>query len=255
MYYFTSSRIDIYLNGVYVRPTNAYNDKNGNMVLRDPTKNLTSFMPTYSSPPGTNLFFNKQMYWSMTGVNLIDVEIAPVLFVSFGVPAMTNDAFFDPDTVVANFAALLGLDPSQIRNVNIVSETASNGRMLAGGRQTTIENKTYIELTIFSDPVQNQNDTSAKSVKSTQLKSLSDNIINQFTTGQLQAQAQALLNITLFNMGIVPPLSSPNSSTIDVKVVSSLSVFQEAKECGAQVPCRSQPILILLDADVGFYLV
>ena len=181
----------------------------------------------------------------MTGADLIDVEIAPVLYVSFGVPAITPDSFFDTDTLVANFAALLGLSPSQIRYVKIVKATASGRSML-----TSSENVTTIELTIFENAVSIQNDTQSKNTITSLLTSVSSTIINQFSTNQLQSKAETILNITLLTMGIKQPLSNPNASSVNILVLSGMSVWNEAGGCAAQVPCRVQPIIQLVDENV-----
>jgi hypothetical protein len=54
------------------------------------------------------------------------------LFVSFGVPAITADEFFEPTKLVSNFALLLGVDPSKIRLVKIVKATGLSGRKRQG---------------------------------------------------------------------------------------------------------------------------
>ena len=249
MYYFLSSRIDIYLNGVFKAPTNAYYINN-NMILSNPANNLTYFMPNYTSSSGTNLFYNKQMFWSMTGADLIDVEIAPVLYIQFGLPAITPDSFFNSDTLVANFAALLGLSPSQIRNVDIVSASSVNRRVKRGASST-------VSLTIFQNAAQLQNDTDAKNMATTQLQAASSSIANQFATGQLQSSAESLLNVSFTNMNIKHPMSNPNKSSASIGVVDGIQILRQASLCSAQVPCQIQPIIQLIDINVSiskFYL-
>ena len=80
MYYFTSMRIDLYLNGVYMPPTNAYYI-NSNMVLKDVRNQTANYMPTYMNASGINLFNDHKIYWSMSGSDVVDLQIAPVLFV------------------------------------------------------------------------------------------------------------------------------------------------------------------------------
>ena len=88
MYYFTSMRIDVYKNGVYVPPTNAYYI-GSNMVLKNVTNNLTSYMmPTHTSASGQNLFHNHRIW------------IAMFYLFHLNVPAMTPDLFFESATLV-----------------------------------------------------------------------------------------------------------------------------------------------------------
>jgi len=56
------------------------------------------------------------------GVTVIDLEISPLIVLTFGLPATTPSAFFST-SLVANLAALLGVSTSQIRRVDIISAT------------------------------------------------------------------------------------------------------------------------------------
>ncbi len=57
VFYFTSQRIDVYKNGVYVKPTNAYYNQAGSMILIEPDQaNFDSFMPGQASALGGNFF-------------------------------------------------------------------------------------------------------------------------------------------------------------------------------------------------------
>ena len=125
MYYFSSQRIDLYVNNTFTDPSNA-EYKNGDMVLKETTKaNRNSFMPTPQSKVGAN-FFDKpygQMFFTAGGHSVIDLKISPVLFVRFGFPAITPDDFFQSANLVGNIAGLLGVPASKIRRVNIVRES------------------------------------------------------------------------------------------------------------------------------------
>jgi hypothetical protein len=248
MYYFTSMRIDLYLNGVYVPPTNAYYIGTS-MVLKNVSSQLASYMPTYTNASGMNLFINHQMYFSMSGSDVIELRIAPVLFIGFSVPAMTEDQFFEPATLVKNFATLLGLRPDQIRTVNIISETNStsfNNRR----KRRDMYGMIMINLTIYDNPVKFLNDTVNLTATSSALSLASTKITNQFATGQLQESAQALFNVTLISMNIRPPLCAPNASAVTIGQVNNLKVIQQASGCNAQVPCQVQPILQVVDENV-----
>ena len=253
MYYFTSMRIDLYLNGTYVAPTNAYYINN-NLVLKNVSNNTAPYMPTYSNKSGVNLFFNKQMYFSMSGADVIDLRIAPVLFVSFGLPPMTPDQFFEPATLVQNFANLLGIDPSKIRMVNIVRATSSSS--FNNRRRRDTSNQITMSLTIYEDPIQMLNDTASMTLISNQQAQLGATIVNKFATGQLQEEAAILFNGTtsLMSMSVRQPLASPNSSEVVIGKIHKLVVIQAASSCNAQVPCLVQPILRVVDEYVKKYI-
>jgi len=249
MYYFTSMRIDVYKNGVYVPPTNAYYI-GSNMVLKNVTNNLTSYMPTYASASGQNLFYNHRIWIAMSGADVIDIQIAPVLFISFNVPAMTPDQFFEPATLVSNFAALLGLSPSQIKTVNIVSATNSssfNNRR----RRDVSSSSIMINLTIYDNPVTFLNNTVALNQSVSGLKLASAKIINQFATGDLQQRSLSLFNVSLEAMSVRAPKAPANSSAVNIGQINQLQVLQQASGCSAQVPCQIQPILRVVDQNVS----
>ena len=177
LYYFVSMRIDVYRNDVYIAPTNALIN-NGKMTLIDYTKNLNAFMPTFNNVSGTNLFVkgDSRIYFTIAGGDYIDLKISPVLFLKFGVPAVTADQFFDPSTLVQNFADLLGVDPSKIRNVQIVRATRSK-------RQTDSNN--YISFEISNDPVTSLSNTVQSSQNDANLMKLTASVTNQVTIFQL----------------------------------------------------------------------
>jgi hypothetical protein len=83
MHYSVQQRIDLYKDGVYKESTNAiYVD--GNMQLKNPEP-LEKYIPTYQNASGTNVFmkWDQKIYFSTDGASIIDLKIAPVLFVSF----------------------------------------------------------------------------------------------------------------------------------------------------------------------------
>jgi len=108
----------------------------------------------------------------IAGGDYIDLKISPVLFLKFGVPAVTADQFFDPSTLVQNFADLLGVDPSKIRNVQIVRATRSK-------RQTDSNN--YISFEISNDPVTSLSNTVQSSQNDANLMKLTASVTNQVT--------------------------------------------------------------------------
>ena len=135
-------------------------------------------MPTFNNVSGTNLFVkgDSRIYFTIAGGDYIDLKISPVLFLKFGVPAVTADQFFDPSTLVQNFADLLGVDPSKIRNVQIVRATRSK-------RQTDSNN--YISFEISNDPVTSLSNTVQSSQNDANLMKLTASVTNQVTIFQL----------------------------------------------------------------------
>ena len=241
LHYTIARRIDLYKNSIYMNPTNV-DYSTGVMTLKDPSANLNSYMPRLTNNSGTNLFTNRKMYFSMWGGNdYIDINIAPVLFVTFGVPAITPDSFFDPANLVNNFAALLGIPASKIRKVEIVRATS---------RKRSASGTSTISFTIYEDPVSSVNSQQSLDALSSSLKQLNANITNRFTTGELQTAAQTQLSVQLSSLQVQSPLS--NKTSVPVGVMNRIIVVQEAADCREQSPCGTQPVLKVVDSNVSF---
>ena len=241
MYYYSPQRIDLYLNDKFMPPTNAYY-LNGKMQLKDPNlidmPSMPHYMPTYLNNSGTNMFYNpdRKMYFSIDGsVDHIDLVISPVLYVKFGLPAITPDQFFNTATLVGNFALLLGVDASKIRRVKIVRASSKK-------RQTNSLN--YVYLTIYDDPVTNLTDSQLVNTIKTEMSQLDAKISNMYLTGNLQQQAQ-VLNFTLATMDVQHFNSNQTLKTI--YKIATIQVQTQASGCRAQSPCSTQPVLVVLD--------
>ena len=83
MHYSVQQRIDLYKDGVYVEPTNAVY-VNGKMQIVNPVP-AEKYMPTYTNVSGTNVFAKERqkIFFAADGGSVIDLKIAPVLFVSW----------------------------------------------------------------------------------------------------------------------------------------------------------------------------
>jgi hypothetical protein len=238
-------RIDVYTNGDALPATNAY-FTNGNMYLRDPSTNIASYMPTYSNASGTNLFVKSasKVYFSLKGSDYVDLKIGPVLVLKFGMPAVTINEFFDKDKIVANFAALLDIDASKIRQVNIVRATNSGRRR----RGTSDDDTIYVTLTIFENPAPLIDDTDLYESIVNRLNEIEANTTNRYVTGQLNDDAMELFNVSLSNL-FVQRVES-NSTLVEINQIDSFKILTEPSDCREQSPCGVQPYILVLDKNV-----
>lgn len=242
MHYFTSNRIDLYKNDRFVPPTNA-DYSNGNMQLNDITGQLEKFMPHFSNASGTNLAVRQdsKVYFTIGGGDYIDLKVTPTIFVKFGVPAITESSFFNRETLVQNFADLLGIPASKIRRVNIIRESPEL-------RKKRSADTVFIELTIMDDPINDISMNDEDMLIRTQMNNISSSIINRFSTGVLQQQAMTMLNVSLTGLSVQKPDS--NGTEAEIKMISKLVGQQDADRCKENVPCEIQPILKVLDENV-----
>ena len=243
MHYFTSNRIDLYKNDRFVPPTNAHY-VNGQMILNDTTLTLQKYMPHYINVSGTNLAVRQEskVYFTLGGGDYIDLKITPTIFVKFGVPAITESAFFNPETIVENFASLLGIPASKIRRVQIISESPE----IRKKRSTDTK---YIGLTIMENPIENLSEEEKDLSIRMEMNNISASITSQFTTGILQEKAQQLLNLTLTNLFVQRPDS--NGTDAEIRRINRIVIEQEADKCKEMSPCQIQPILKILDDNVN----
>lgn len=242
VYYFSSQRIDLYKNDQFVDPTNGAYNQDGEMIINEVNDlNRNSYLPKITNISGTN-FFDKplsQMFFIMDGSSVIDLKIAPVLFVKFGFPAITTpDAFFSSNSLVSNIANLLGVPASKIRRVNIVRAFKRNSNGL-------VELEIIIEDNAVTD-LANDDGTELTSIQD-----IEASIANKFATGQLQEEFQEKLNVTVAEMGVQAPASADKLKPL--AKVSNIVVVQKASECAAQTPCRIQPILNVVDENVSIF--
>ncbi|CAF0939901.1 unnamed protein product, partial [Brachionus calyciflorus] len=236
MCYFSSNRIDVYKNDSFVLPTNGYYEE-GKMKFNVTTNNLDLFMPTVLSKSGTNLVVrdHRKVYATLTGSDYLDFKMAAVVVLKFGVSSITPEAFFEEKTLVKNFADLLGIDASRIRQVNIIRERR---------RRRQISSTKYFELVIFDNPSNQSTFNSQDQISANNLNDISANISSLFSTGQLQQLASSVLNINLSSLNVEKPLANSSS---EIRKLDQIKVIREASGCREQSPCQVQPIIVLLD--------
>ena len=168
------------------------------------------------------------------------MKVAPLLYIKFGVPAITPDQFFNSATLVGNFALLLGIDPSKIRRVEIIR---------ASSKKRQADSLSYVVLTIYDDAVASLNDTQAINNSSVEINKLDAKISNMYMTGQLQQLSQTVLNVTLEALSVQRP--SANSTIQSVVKIAKTVVLTQADNCKAQTPCLIQPKIMVVDENVN----
>lgn len=221
-------------------PTNGYYS-NGNLFFKAPDNNISMYIPSYLNQSGVNFFSqnDKKMFFSIDGSSCIDLKVAPVLYLKFGLPPITEEQFFNTQTLVANFALLLGIPPSKIRRVEIVR---------ANFKRLESSELNYISLTLYDDAATSLNDTITLTNATAQMNEIAAKVTNLYSTGQLQKQAESFLNVTLATMSVRPPVVNATLQT--VTKVSRIVVLTKASKCNAQTPCLVQPVLMVVDENV-----
>jgi len=129
IYTMRQNRQDVLLDGNLVLPTNGFFEADGSVGYNVAD---ASHVPTIADPVGTNFFDRSAqiLYVVHGGSSVIDVVVAKSLIVEFQSTAieLTNDQLYDSPDLINYLAALLGIDQSQIKVVNVVREGSRRRR-------------------------------------------------------------------------------------------------------------------------------
>ncbi len=137
-WYANPQRLDVYVYGLYVMPNNGARE-NGEFVWKN---DLPS--EDYKPEPSSNIygenFFHRdesKMYILIRGATPIDIVTTPVIMLTFGVPAVTIDEFFE-ENLINNLVLFLDVKPSQIRIVEVIAEDSKRRRKRATGEAEVV---------------------------------------------------------------------------------------------------------------------
>lgn len=146
-------RLDVYNNGNFIVPTNAYLGSNLRYVDTREAKAL--YIPTIDLHPGANFYDRESltMYFVVKAEAKITLETTMIIQLRFDLAAVTVGEFFE-ENIVQNIALLLGIPESKIRITKIVGIPTISRRQV----QTVVTNVS-LEMEI-GDPPLNVTDTS-----------------------------------------------------------------------------------------------
>lgn len=249
IYYKLSQRLDVYCKETtYIKPTNAAVSSTGDAILQTPSTN-GQFLPPLDGNCGSNWFDwgHQLQYVILRGSDPVDIKVSEAIIVSLELPAMTVDEFFGKN-IVRNLAAFLGISPSKIKCVDIVS---------ASGNRRKKRSPTFRVKLMISDHV---NDGQPPMTRY-QLEKLSTTVMTAMQTRRLSA----VLNIDIIKMTItnpIPAVGSPewqalnNGSTVvapktPVQVPKSLTYGHVYKYILEGVKISPAPVVVLKDDNVS----
>ena len=130
MWFPKQQRLDIYTEGRYIPPMNKdFSDTDGHTLKPADDKYIPALTDT-----NCNNYFDPNtghLYLIVSGPATCDIKTQPVVVLKMGI-TVDEAEFFNPDTIVANIAGLLGIPASNIRVTNIVREGSNRRRREAG---------------------------------------------------------------------------------------------------------------------------
>ncbi|XP_051879473.1 PKHD1 like 1, tandem duplicate 1 [Pristis pectinata] len=234
IYYSSPQRLDVYVNGTLIPPTNAeWNSAHTDYTLRAPTY-PGEFVPKLNSPvSGANYFDRKYQMLNVLVRGSIPIEIhtAPTLFISFNLPAMTVDEFYGPD-LANNLALFLDVPASKIRITKIVREAARRKRRATG---------ITVEVEIGDPPSGQLSSHCTGTLRFSDLKEIASNLGEAMLTGNLSAS----LGFAISGLEIsdpVPPPDDPEWSQVATEPVQREAVRRNRMAPVAGLVVMTEPI-------------
>jgi len=236
VFYQNPQRLDVYVNNELVAPTNAeWNSENTDYTLLKPA-HPGMYLPALNSTLGANYFDPdyKMLYVIVRGTEPVEIRTSPKLFLSFNMPAMTEDEFFGPN-LINNLATFLKVPASMIRITKIVREDGGVGKRRK--RSTGLS----VEVEISKPPVQQTSNSTNDEEAFTELQGIADNLGQAAISGNL---SQAV-GFNVSSMGIIPPpppSSDPAWEEVATEEVTREDPVEEKVTSMAALVVMSEPV-------------
>ncbi|XP_063041153.1 fibrocystin-L-like [Engraulis encrasicolus] len=256
MFYSKPQRLDVYVNNQLVPPTNAeWNSDKTDYTLLKPTTQGQYVPAMNSSVNGANFLDAdyKMLHVLLRGSEPVEIRTSPKIFLSFNLPAMSEDEFFG-DGLVNHLAVFLKVPASMIRITKIVREDG-------GAKRRKRSTGLSVEVEISKPPVQQTSNTTDGEEAFAEMASIADSLGQAALSGNL-SQATGY-NVS--SMGIIPPPPTPSDPEWEeeatkevtredpepekVTSVESLKVMQEPVAGVSPGLLSQQPSIMALDAE------
>ncbi|XP_040210575.1 fibrocystin-L-like [Rana temporaria] len=204
IYFSNPQRLDVYVNNVYINPTNIEWKGSSDFTLKEPTYQ-GQYMPQLNSSVLGENFFDRDynmLYILVRGSSPVEIRTSPLIVIAFNLPAMTVDQFYGPN-LVKNLAAFLKIPASKIRITKIIPEGSRRRKRAAGGLSVSVE--------ISDPPAEQINSTSSNStgdLSYSDFQSMSQNLASAAINGSLSSY----LNVTVSSLSVSTPVPPPTDA-------------------------------------------
>ncbi|XP_044514196.1 fibrocystin-L [Gracilinanus agilis] len=200
IFFSTLQRLDVYVNNSLVCPKNTV----WNHQQQDCEFNIHlqtgGYLPTLNSAVSGENYFDRtyhMLHLLVKGPTPIEVHTTAVLFVSFKLPAMTEDHFYSSSNLVRNLASFLKIPANKIRITKIIRE---NGRRKK--RMAVID----IELEIGEPPAQILSNHTTGQMQLSVLQEIASCLGQAVILGKINS----VLGFNISSMSISNPLPTPS---------------------------------------------
>jgi len=259
MWFPKQQRLDIYTEGTYVPPMNKDFSAEGHQLK--PASD--DYIPKLTDNNCNNYFDPNtgHLYIIVKGPATCDIKTQPVVVLKMGI-TVSEDEFFDPDTIIANIAGLLGIPATSIRVTDVVREGSVKRRKREGEETLDLsfeiaeppsddlnEDEFVPEEVTYTTPVNPNAPTEKPGYETTttstakpppttvdpnkltfeKLAEIQSKVANEFQTGGLSEA----LNVTVSGMKmedpIPPPEEPPAYSSPEERAQVSETTYAEQK--------------------------
>ncbi|XP_060949378.1 PKHD1 like 1, tandem duplicate 1 [Limanda limanda] len=209
VFYSNPQRLDVYVDNQLHPPTNAkWNSDKTDYTLMKPVS-AGQYVPQLNATEGSNFFDTeyKMLKVLLRGSKPAEIRTSPVLFLSFDMPAVTDDEFFG-ENLIQNLATFLKVPANMIRITNIIREDGRRRKRSTGMK---------VEVEIQKPPVQQTSNTTNDDADFELLKNIADDLGQAAVSGNLSRS----IGFNVSSLGVVappPPSSDPewNKATAEV---------------------------------------
>ncbi|KAL1767893.1 fibrocystin-L isoform X2 [Sigmodon hispidus] len=254
IFFSTLQRLDVYVNNSLVCPKNTAWNAQKKLCELQRHLNTEQFLPNLGSTiPGENYFDRtyQMLHLLVRGTTPVEVHTATVIFVSFQMPAVTEDDFFSSHNLVRNLALFLKISNDKIRVSRIIRSSLRKKRSM----------EHTMELEIGAAPTWFLSNSSTGQMQLSELQEISSSLGEAVILGKISA----ILGFNISSMSITSPVPQPtDSGWIKVTAqpveraafpvhylafVSSLSVAAQPVAAQAGQPFPQQPSVKALDLE------
>ncbi|XP_013209363.1 fibrocystin-L [Microtus ochrogaster] len=254
IFFSTLQRLDVYVNNSLVCPKNTAWNAQKKFCELDRHLNTEQFLPNLGSAgPGENYFDRvyQMLYLVVKGTTPVEVHTAAVIFVSFQLPAMTEDDFFSSHNLVRNLALFLKISSDKIRVSRIMGGSLRRRRSV--GRA--------VELEIGAAPAWFLSNSTAGQMRLSELQDISSSLGQAVILGKIST----VLGFNISSVSITSPVPQPSDSgwikvtaqpversafpVHHLAFVSSLSVVAQPVVAQPGQPFSQQPSIKAVDAE------
>ncbi|XP_045037491.2 fibrocystin-L [Desmodus rotundus] len=251
----TLQRLDVYVNNSLVCPQNTLWSSQQKRCELNRHLYTEQFLPDLNSTVLGENYFDRtyqMLYLLVKGTIPVEIHTTAVIFVSFQIPAMTEDDFYSSHHLVRNLALFLKIPSDKIRISKI-----TGGEGLRKKRSMGL----VVELEIGDPPAQFINNDTAGRMQLSELQE----IVASLGQAVILGKTNSTLGFNVSSMSITDPIPSPSDSgwtkvtaqpverlafpVHHVAFTASLAVITQPVAAQLGQPFSQQPSVQALDSD------